>query len=225
MRIDIITIFPDMFDSFFNESIIKRACNKGLLELHTHNLRDFAGGKRKNVDDTAFGGGAGMVLKAEPIAKCIDTLKNERTYEEVIYMAPDGDLLDQKTVNTLSMNKNIIILCGRYKGVDQRIRDHYITKEVSIGEYVLSGGEIPAAVLTDCLARVIPGVLSDESSALLDSYQDKLLDAPVYTKPADFKGWKVPDVLLSGNDRKINEWRYEQSLIKTRERRPGMEGE
>lgn len=223
MRIDIITLFPEMIEGFLHQSIMQRAQDKGLVEVHLHQLREFVGvdNKHKNVDDYAFGGGAGMVLTMEPIVNCLQHLEAERSYEK-IFLTPDGELLKQSLVNELSLHNNLLMLCGRYKGIDQRLRDHFFDREISIGDYVLSGGELPAAVLTDAIARVIPGVLSDESSALLDSYQGDLLDAPVYTRPADFRGYKVPEVLLSGNEAKIANWRYEQSLQKTRDRRPDL---
>lgn len=224
MRIDIITLFPEMLDGFLNQSILKRAQEKKLLSVKVHQLRDYvdSNAKRKQVDDYAFGGGAGMVLMPEPIAACIESLQRERSYDEIIYVTPDGEVLDQPLVNKLSLFENIIILCGRYKGVDQRIRDHFITKEISVGDFVLSGGELPAAIVTDALARVIPGVLSDESSALLDSFQGDLLDAPVYTRPAKFREWEVPKVLTSGHEANIESWRYEEALKKTHERRPDL---
>lgn len=224
MRIDILTIFPEMFSAILNESILKRAQDKGLVELVTHDLRFYVetSTKRKNVDDYAFGGGAGMVLSIEPIAKCIEFLESQRSYDEKIYLTPDGEVLSQGLSNSLSLKGNLLLLCGRYKGVDQRVRDHLITKEISIGDYVLSGGELAACVLTDSIVRLIPGVLSDESSALTDSFQGDLLDAPVYTRPANFKGMQVPEVLLSGHEANIEAWRYEQALQKTRNRRPDL---
>jgi len=225
MRIDIITVLPGLLESPFSHSILKRAAQKGLVEVNLINLRDFAFDKHKAVDDYAFGGGAGMVMMIEPIARCIESLKAERTYDEVIYMSPDGEKLNQGISNKLSMDKNLLILCGHYKGVDERVREHFITKEISIGDYVLSGGELPAAVLCDSIIRLLPGVLSDETSALTDSFQDGLIAPPVYTRPADYKGIKVPDVLLSGNPREIDNWRYEQSLKRTKQRRPEMGGE
>jgi tRNA (guanine37-N1)-methyltransferase len=222
MRIDILTIFPEMFQGPFSESIIKRAVARDLVEIHIHNIRDYSVTKHKNVDDYPFGGGAGMVMMIEPIDRCISQLRNEREYDEVIFMTPDGGQLTQPVSNHLSTMKNIIILCGHYKGVDERVREHLITREISIGDFVLSGGELPAAVLCDSIIRLIPGVLGDETSALSDSYQDGLLSPPVYTRPAEYKGWKVPDVLLSGHDRKIAEWRHEQALERTKTRRPGM---
>ena len=220
MRIDIITIFPEMFEGPFTQSIVKRAIDKDLAEIHIHQLRDFTTDKHKKTDDYAFSGGAGMVMMPEPIAKAIDYLKSERDYDEVIYTSPDGEMLDQPLANRMSMYKNIIILCGHYKGVDERIREHYITKEISIGNYVLSGGELAAAVISDSLIRLIPGVLGNEVSALSDSFQDGLVSPPVFTRPRNFKGWEVPELLLSGNDKLINAWKYEQSLKRTKERRP-----
>ncbi|NVN94151.1 MAG: tRNA (guanosine(37)-N1)-methyltransferase TrmD [Bacteroidetes bacterium] len=225
MRIDIITIFPEMFNGPFNHSIVKRAQQKGHVEIHLHQLRDFSTNKHNNIDDAPFAGGAGMVMMIEPVALCIDKLKSERNYDEVIYTSPDGVLLNQKIANNLSLLKNIIILCGHYKGIDERIREHYITSEISIGNYVLSGGELAAAVITDALVRLMPGVLNDETSALSDSFQDDLVSPPVYTRPADFKGWKVPDILLSGNEKLINEWKHELSVERTRQRRPEMLGD
>lgn len=222
MRIDILTIFPSMFHGPFSESIIKRAMEKGHVEIHTHHIREYATGKHRRVDDYAFSGGAGMVMMIEPIAKCIDALKAERTYDEIIYMAPDGELLNQKMCNVYSGFNNLMILCGHYKGIDERIREHYITKEISIGDYVLSGGEVGAMVFCDAVIRLIPGVLGDETSALSDSFQDGLLSPPVYTRPADYKGWKVPEILRSGNDKLINEWKLKKAIERTRERRPGM---
>jgi len=222
MRIDILSIFPDMFKGPFDHSIIKRAVQKGIVEIHLHNIRDYARDKHKSVDDYAFGGGAGMVMMIEPIALCIEKLSNVRQYDEIIYMSPDGQLLDQKTANFYSTVQNIMILCGHYKGIDNRIRELFITKEISIGNYVLSGGELPAAVFCDAIIRLIPGVLSDETSALSDSFQDNLLSPPVYTRPRDYKGQKVPDILLSGNEKKIIEWRNEKSLERTKKRRPDI---
>lgn len=223
MRIDIITVLPQLLESPFQHSILKRAQEKKLVEIFIHNLRDYTNNKYKQTDDYAFGGGAGMVMMIEPIAKCIEQLKSERNYDEIIYTCPDGELLHQKIANKISLLKNIIILCGHYKGVDERIREHFITKEISIGNYVLSGGELPAAVLVDSIVRLIPNVLSDESSALLDSFQDNLIAPPVYTRPAEFRGWKVPDILLSGDEKKIAEWRHEEAVKRTKERRPGIE--
>jgi tRNA (guanine37-N1)-methyltransferase len=222
MRIDILTIFPEMFQGQFEFSIVKRAIESGLVEIHIHDIRDFASDKHKKVDDYPFSGGSGMVMLLEPIEKAISFLKNERNYDEVIYTTPDGDLYDQPAANKLSSATNIIILCGHYKGIDQRLRDHLITKEISIGDYVLSGGELAAAVITDSLVRIIPGAISDETSALTDSFQDGLLAPPVYTRPAEYKGWKVPDILLSGNDKEIENWKHEQAMEKTRLRRPDL---
>ncbi|MFN6945534.1 MAG: tRNA (guanosine(37)-N1)-methyltransferase TrmD [Cytophagaceae bacterium] len=222
MRIDIITCLPRLLDSFFSHSILKRAQDKNLAELHVHDLRDYSTFNHRQVDDYAYGGGAGMVLMIEPIDNCISALKKERSYDAVIYMTPDGECLSQGMANKMSLLKNIIILCGHYKGVDERVRTQYITHEISIGDYVLSGGELPAAVLTDALLRLLPGVLSDETSALTDSFQDDLLAPPVFTRPAEYKGTKVPDVLLSGNEKEINKWRYEQALERTKIRRPDL---
>ncbi len=222
MRIDIITVLPELLKSPFEASIMKRAIQKGLVEVHFHNLRDYATNKHKNVDDYQYGGGAGMVMMIEPIDLCITKLKSEREYDEIIYMTPDGETLDQKMANRMSMYKNIIILCGHYKGVDQRVRDQFITKEISIGDYVLSGGELGALVLSDALIRLIPGVLSDETSALTDSFQDNLLSGPIYTRPADYKGWKVPEILLSGNFAEIDKWREQKSIEHTQKRRPDL---
>ncbi len=225
MRIDIITALPGLLESPFNDSIIQRAKNKGLVEIYLHNLRDYSTNKHKTIDDYAFGGGAGMVISIEPISLCIDKLRAERNYDEIIYMTPDGEVLDQRMANGLSLRGNIIILCGHYKGVDERVREHYITKEVSIGSYVLSGGELAAAVLVDSVVRLVPGVLNDETSALTDSFQDNLLAPPVYTRPAEFNGWKVPEVLLSGNERLIETWRMEKAQERTRLRRPDLLGD
>ncbi|MBK7887766.1 MAG: tRNA (guanosine(37)-N1)-methyltransferase TrmD [Bacteroidetes bacterium] len=222
MRIDIITVHPELLESPFNHSILKRAKEKGLVEVNLINLRDYAFSKHHNTDDYAFGGGAGMVMMIEPIALCIEALQLKNTYDEIIYMSPDGVMLDQPLANSISLQQNIILLCGHYKGVDERVREHFITREISIGNYVLSGGELAAAVLCDAVIRLIPGVLNDETSALSDSFQDNLIAPPVYTRPAEFRGWKVPDVLLSGHEAKINQWRYEQSLIRTQERRPDL---
>lgn len=222
MRIDIITIFPAMFEGPFTESIIKRALNKGLAEIQLHNLRDYATDKHKKVDDYPFSGGAGMVMLIEPIERCISALREQRHYDEVIYLSPDGDMLQQSLSNKLSLKQNLIMLCGHYKGVDERVREHLITMEISIGDYVLSGGELAAAVLTDSIIRLLPGVLSDETSALSDSFQDGLVSPPVYTRPRDYKGWQVPDILLSGDDKKINQWKHEQALQRTQQRRPNL---
>ena len=223
MRIDIITIFPEMFEGPFSHSIVKRAVEKGLAEIHLHQLRDFSTDKHKKIDDYPFSGGAGMVMMIEPIAKAIEHLASEREYDEIIYTSPDGEILDQPMANKLSLYKNIIILCGHYKGIDERIREHYITKEISIGNYVLSGGELAAAIISDSLIRLLPGVLGDETSALSDSFQDGLVSPPVYTRPREFNNWKVPDILLSGNDKLINEWKHEQSLKRTQKRRPDFD--
>ena len=222
MRIDILTILPDLLVSPFSDSIMKRAQTKGHLELVLHNIRDYSTDKHNKVDDYQYGGGAGMVMSIEPIAILIEKLKSERDYDEIIYMTPDGELLEQSICNDLSLRTNIMILCGHYKGVDERIREHYITKEISIGSYVLSGGELGAAVLVDSIVRLIPGVLNDETSALTDSFQDGLLSPPVYTRPEDFNGWKVPEVLLSGDFGKIEKWREDQALARTKERRPDL---
>ena len=222
MRIDIIAVVPELLQSPFQHSIFKRAVEKGLASVHFHDLRQYGLGNYKQIDDYSFGGGAGMVLMIEPIDVCISALKAERDYDEVIYLTPDGHTLNQPMANALSLKENIIILCGHYKGVDQRVRDHFVTKEVSIGDYVLSGGELAAAVLADAIVRLIPGVLSDETSALTDSFQDNLLAPPVYTRPAEYKGWKVPDILLSGNTPQIDMWREEQAYKRTQERRPDL---
>jgi tRNA (guanine37-N1)-methyltransferase len=223
MRFDIISAVPDLMTSAFNHSILKRAAASNLVEVNLINLRDYAvENKQKQIDDYAFGGGAGMVLMIEPIEKCISKLKSERNYDEVIYMSPDGELLLQNLCNKLSLLKHIIILCGHYKGVDERVREHLITREISIGDYVLSGGELPAAVLADSIIRLLPGVLNDETSALSDSFQDNLLAPPVYTRPAHYKGWGVPEVLLSGHTANIDKWRYEQSVERTKLRRPEL---
>ena len=222
MRIDILTVLPQLMESPFSASIMQRAKDKGHVEINIHNIRDYSTDKHKNVDDYQYGGGAGMVLSIEPIATLIEKLKSERKYDEIIYMTPDGKLLEQSDCNNFSLTKNLMILCGHYKGVDERIREHYITKEISIGSYVLSGGELAAAVLTDAIVRLIPGVLNDETSALTDSFQDDLLSPPVYTRPPEFNGWKVPEILLSGNLPAIEKWREEQALQRTKERRPDL---
>ena len=222
MRIDIITVLPELLVSPFEHSILKRAREKGLLEVNVVNLRDYSTFNHKQVDDYQFGGGAGMVMMVEPIFNCIQALKKDRTVDEVIYLTPDGERFNQKTANQLSLKNDLILLCGHYKGVDERVRQHLITREISIGDYVLSGGELAAAVLVDALGRLLPGVLNDETSALFDSFQDDLLAPPVYTRPASFNGWEVPDVLLSGHASKIEDWRHEQALSKTRERRPDL---
>ena len=222
MRIDIITVLPELLESPFSHSIMKRAKDKGLLEVHVHNLRDHTPYKQGQVDDYQFGGGAGMVMMPEPLAILIELLQKDRRYDEIIYMTPDGPLYDQKTANALSLKENLMIICGHYKGIDERIREHYVTKEISIGDYVLSGGELAAAVVVDSIGRLLPGVLNDETSALFDSFQDNLLAPPVYTRPAEWRGVGVPEILLSGDPRKIEEWRHEQSLQRTRDRRPDL---
>lgn len=222
MRIDIITVLPEMLDGFVNTSILARAQAKGIAEIHLHNLRDYSDDKHRRVDDYPFGGFAGMVMKCQPIDACITQLKSERDYDAIIFTTPDGQQLDQPMANSLSMLENIIILCGHYKGIDYRIREHLITHEISIGDFVLTGGELPAAVITDAIVRLIPGVLSDEQSALSDSFQDNLLAAPVYTRPANYKGWEVPAVLLSGHEARIKEWELDQALARTRALRPDL---
>lgn len=222
MRIDIITVLPELIEGPLSHSIVKRAQDKGLVEIHIHHLRDYSTNKQNRVDDYAFGGGAGMVMQIEPIDRVISKLKAEREYDEIIYTSPDGEKFDQKTANNLSLKKNLIILCGHYKGVDYRIREHLITKEISIGDFVLTGGELPAAMITDAVVRVIPGAIGDEQSALSDSFQDNLLAPPVYTRPAEYKGWKVPDILLSGHERKIREWELEQAIERTKRLRPDI---
>ena len=222
MRIDIITVLPELLKSPFEASILKRAIEANLVSVHFHNLRDYTSDRYKSIDDTQFGGGAGMVMMIEPIDKCIYKLKSERDYDEIIYMTPDGETLKQGIANQLSMKGNLIVLCGHYKGVDHRVRDMFITKEISIGDYVLSGGELGAAVLCDTIIRLIPGVLGNETSALTDSFQDGLLAPPIYTKPRDYKGWKVPELLVSGNFPKIEKWREEQALERTKKRRPDL---
>ncbi len=222
MRIDILTILPELLKGPFSASILKRAQDKGLVEICIHNIRDYATNKHKNVDDYQYGGGAGMVMSIEPIVNLIEELKSQREYDEVIFMTPDGRLLEQNTCNELSLKKNIIILCGHYKGIDERIRENFITKEISIGSYVLSGGEIAAAVLADAVIRLLPGVLNNETSALTDSFQDNLLSPPVYTRPPEYRGWKVPEVLLSGNFPEIDKWREKEALKRTKARRPDL---
>jgi tRNA (guanine37-N1)-methyltransferase len=222
MRIDIVTILPQLMESPFADSIMKRALEAGHAELHFHNPRDYSRDKHKKVDDYQFGGGAGMVMQVEPLALLLDELKSERDYDEIIYMTPDGERFDQRMANFYSQKENIIIICGHYKGIDERIREHYVTREVSIGDFVISGGELAATVFCDAVIRLIPGVLNDETSALTDSFQDDLLAPPVYTRPSEFRGWKVPDVLLSGNFKKIEEWRHDRALEKTRLRRPDI---
>jgi tRNA (guanine37-N1)-methyltransferase len=222
MRFDIITVLPALLESPFAHSILQRAQKKGIVDIFVHSLRDYSDNKQKSVDDYPYGGGSGMVMSIAPFARCIEKLKSERDYDEIVFMSPDGVTFNQTIANELSGKGNLIILCGHYKGIDQRIRDLFVTREISIGDYVLSGGELPAAVLVDAIVRLIPGVLNDETSALSDSFQGELLDAPVYTRPSDWNGHKVPDVLLSGHEFKINEWRHEQALIRTQERRPDL---
>ncbi|MDR2557057.1 MAG: tRNA (guanosine(37)-N1)-methyltransferase TrmD [Bacteroidales bacterium] len=223
MRIDIITLFPEMFGGFLEHSIVKRAQQKGFVQIALHQLRDYSADKHRSIDDDPYGGGAGMVMNIEPIIRCIESLQSEKKADEIIFLTPDAPVLTQKTANELSLYEHIILLCGHYKGVDERVREHFITREISIGDYVLSGGELAAAVLTDTIVRVIPGVLHDETSALTDSFQNEgLLSPPVYTRPADYNGWKVPPVLLSGNDKLIAEWRQEQALKRTQEKRPDL---
>lgn len=222
MHIDVITVVPDLLESPLGHSIMKRARQKGILSVELHNLRTWALNKYGQVDDYQFGGGAGMVMMCEPLVNAIEHLQKSRTYDEIIYMTPDGDRFDQKAANSLSLKGNLLIICGHYKGIDERIREHYVTREISIGDYVLSGGELAAAVIIDAIGRLLPGVLNDETSALTDSFQDDLLAPPVYTRPAVFKGWKVPDVLLSGNPKLVDQWRFEQALERTRLRRPDL---
>lgn len=222
MRIDIITVLPEMFVSVLDCSILKRAQNKGLAEIVVHNLRDYTHDIHRKVDDYPFGGEAGMVMKIEPVDRCISFLKSQRNYDEVIFTSPDGETFNQQIANRLSLQENIILLCGHYKGVDYRIREHLVTREISIGDYVLTGGELPAMVMTDAIVRLIPGAIGDEQSALSDSFQDNLLAPPIYTRPAEYKGWKVPEILLSGHEAKISEWRYEQSMERTKRLRPDL---
>jgi len=222
MRIDIISVVPELLVSPFSHSIMKRAKEKGLLEINVINLRDHTTYARAQVDDYAFGGGAGMVMMIEPLVNAIESLQKKITYDEVIYMSPDGESFDQKMANKLSIKKNLLLICGHYKGIDQRVRDHFITKEISIGDYVISGGELASAVVTDAIGRLLPGVLNDESSALTDSFQDNLLAPPVYTRPENFRGWGIPDILKSGNHKLIDEWRHEQAIVRTKEKRPGL---
>ena len=222
MRIDIITVLPELLKSPFEHSIMKRAQAKGLLEVHTHNLRKWAINNQGQIDDYQYGGGAGMVMMCEPLTNAIEELSKERKYDEIIFLTPDGENFNQKIANSLSLKENLLMICGHYKGIDQRIREHFVTKEISIGDYVLSGGELAAAVLVDAIGRLLPGVLNDETSALFDSFQDNLLAPPVYTRPADFRGWKVPDVLLSGDPKKVDEWRNDEALKRTAERRPDL---
>jgi tRNA (guanine37-N1)-methyltransferase len=222
MHIDIITLFPDLFSSIFSHSILQRSQDKGIVTVEFHNLRDYALNKYRSVDDYSYGGAAGMVMQIEPIANCLADLKKKRDYDEIIYTAPDGEMLNQSLTNELSLKNNICILCGHYKGVDERVREHLITREISIGNYVLSGGELAAAVISDAIIRVIPGVLNDETSALTDSFQDNLVSPPVYSRPSDYNGWKVPEILLSGNTKLIDQWNLEQSIKRTKERRPEL---
>ena len=222
MRIDIITVVPELLESPLSHSIVGRAIKKGLVEINVHNLREYGKGPRQQVDDYSYGGDAGMVMMVEPIYRMIEQLKSEREYDEIIYMSPDGETFSQGIANELSLKENIIILCGHYKGVDQRVRDHLITREITVGDYVLSGGEIPAAIIADAVVRLIPGAITDETSALSDCYQDGLLSAPIYTRPAEFNGWKVPEVLLSGNPKLIREWRDEQAIERTKKLRPKL---
>lgn len=223
MNIDILTVLPELLESPLQHSIMKRAQDKGLLTVNVHHLRKWAVNDYGQVDDYQYGGGAGMVMMCEPIIKAIEELTASRKYDEIIFLTPDGDLFEQKTANQLSLKENLLLICGHYKGIDERIREHFVTKEISIGNYVLSGGELPAAILVDAIGRLLPGVLNDETSALFDSFQDNLLAPPVYTRPEDFRGWKVPDVLMSGDHKKIEEWRLEQSIERTRKRRPGLQ--
>lgn len=222
MQIHILTVMPELLDSPLNHSIMKRAQEKGLLTVKTHHLRQWAVNEYGQVDDYQYGGGAGMVMMCEPLANAIESLQKEKAFDEIIYLTPDGEKFDQQIANQLSLKENILMICGHYKGIDQRIRDHFVTREISIGDYVLSGGEIAAAVLVDAIGRLLPGVLNDETSALFDSFQDQLLAPPVYTRPADFRGWKVPDILLSGDPKKVDDWRFEQSLERTKQRRPDL---
>lgn len=222
MRIDIITVLPEMIEGFINESILARAQKKGLAEIHLHNLRDYTNDKWRRVDDYPYGGFAGMVMQCEPIDNAISALKKERDYDDVIYVSPDGERFDQKIANDMSLQENLIILCGHYKGIDQRVRDHLITREISVGDFVLTGGELAAAVIADAVVRLVPGVISDDQSALSDCFQDDLLAAPIYTRPADYKGWKVPDILLSGNEAKIKQWEMNQAFERTKRLRPDL---
>ncbi len=222
MRIDIITVLPEMLEGFIGESILARARKKGLAEVHLHNLRDYTLDKWRRVDDYPYGGSAGMVMQCEPIDRCISALKAEREYDDVIYVSPDGETFNQKIANEMSLQGNLIILCGHYKGIDQRIRDHFITREISVGDYVLTGGELAAAIIADAVIRLVPGVISDEQSALSDCFQDDILAAPIYTRPADYKGWKVPEILLSGNEAKIRQWEFDQAMERTRRLRPDL---
>jgi tRNA (guanine37-N1)-methyltransferase len=222
MKIDILTVLPELLDSPFSHSILKRAAEKGLLEVKVHHLRQWALNEYGQIDDYQYGGGAGMVMMPEPLAQAIEQLSENKKYDEVIFMTPDGEQFNQKMANQLSMKENLLIICGHYKGIDERIREHFVTREISIGDYVLSGGELPAAIVVDAIGRLMPGVLNDETSALFDSFQDNLLAPPVYTRPADFRNWKVPDVLLCGDPKKVADWRHEQSVKRTAERRPDL---
>ncbi len=222
MKIDIISVIPQLLESFFSHSILKRAREKALLEVNTYNLRDYTNYKHGQVDDYQFGGGAGLVIMIEPLTNAIEALQTKTVYDEIIFLTPDGEKFNQKTANALSLKKNLLLICGHYKGIDQRVRDHFITREISVGDYVLSGGELGAAILTDAIGRLLPGVLNDETSALTDSFQDNLLAPPVYTRPEKFREWKVPEVLMSGNHAKIEQWRYDESIQKTKERRPDL---
>ena len=222
MRIDIITVMPEMIEGFVKESILARAQKKGLAEIHLHNLRDYTLDKWRRVDDYPYGGFAGMVMQCEPIDRCISALKAERDYDDVIYVTPDGERFNQKIANDMSLQQNLIILCGHYKGIDQRVRDHLITREISVGDFVLTGGELAAAIIADAVVRLVPGVISDDQSALSDCFQDDLLAAPIYTRPADYKGWKVPDILLSGNEAKIKQWEMDQAIARTKQLRPDL---
>lgn len=222
MHIDIITVLPELLESPLSHSIMKRAKEKGLLSVEIHQLRQWAVNAYGQVDDYQYGGGAGMVMMCEPLVNAIEHLSKSRTYDEIIYLTPDGEQFNQKTANQLSLQQNLLLICGHYKGIDERVREHFITKEISIGDYVLSGGELPAAILVDAIGRLLPGVLNDETSALFDSFQDNLLAPPVYTRPADYRGWKVPDILLSGDPKKIADWRYEAAVLRTKERRPDI---
>jgi tRNA (guanine37-N1)-methyltransferase len=222
MRIDILSVLPELLESPFSHSILKRARDKGLLQVHVHHLRQWAVNDYGQIDDYQYGGGAGMVMMCEPLANAIESLSKQRSYDEIIYMTPDGGLFNQSMANQLSLKENLLIICGHYKGIDERIRQHFVTKEISVGDYVLSGGELAAAIVTDAVGRLLPGVLNDETSALTDSFQDNLMAPPVYTRPADFRGWKVPDILLSGDPKKVEDWRFEQSVQRTKERRPDL---
>ncbi len=225
MDIDILTLFPEYFKGPFSESILKRAQEKGLVNIHMHDIREYSTNKHRAVDDYPFGGGAGMVMQIEPIDRCLEDLKSKKNYDEIIYLSPDGELFNQQLANQLSTKKNLLFLCGHYKGVDERVREHLVTREISIGDFVLTGGELATAVVVDAIVRLLPGVLSDETSALSDSFQDGLISPPVYTRPAIYKDWAVPEVLLSGHQAKIDEWRHEQSILRTKERRPGLTDE